>query len=167
MGKRRKHIMKFDKVKGKVLHGRGSPKRVGREWPKHYPDIKGEVIDTNRYGKDWTQKIVKGDTTTYTPEIRTANVECDFPKWGLFTGMTKYGAALVMSAQTAYVTETNMKGMGYHKNVVEVYIIGWSGNLYDEELEVWDIIEIPWERHCEIRNFEKKVRTEYWNSSEF
>ena len=33
-------------------------------------------------------------------------------------------------------------------NIAEVYIIGWEGDLYGKELEIWDIIQIPWQGFC-------------------
>ena len=92
-------------------------------------------------------KVVHG--INHRKPFKTANVNCSFKK-GIYTGMTKYGAALVMSQQEAdniYDYDFNYRGLP--SKVVEVYIIGWEGNLYGEELEVWDIIEIP-----KIRRFE-------------
>jgi len=126
------------KLKGIVTKGQGSSKLV-RE---HQPDIKGIVI--------------KGDNKTYTKEIKTANIECVFKK-GLYTGMTEYGACLVISLQDTYVANNNLYNQAYQNEIVEVYIIGWEGDLYGKELEVWDIIDIPWWRMCDDFNYNKNV----------
>ena len=117
------------KVKGKVTKGLQGPCYV----KTHHKDIKSMVV--------------KGDTKTYTPEVHTANVMCSLKK-GLYIGQTKYGGALIMSLQDSYAANNNLFNQAYQNDIVEVHIIGWSGDLYGKELEVWDIIEIPWQKYC-------------------
>ena len=117
------------KIKGEVIKGLQSPGLIR----KHHPDIKSLVV--------------KGDPKTYTPEVHTANVECNLKK-GIYIGQTEYGGAIIMSIQDSYASNNNLYNQAYQNNIVEVHIIGWKGDLYGKELEVWDIIEIPWNKFC-------------------
>ena len=130
------------KIKGKVKKGNGSPKLV----KKHYPDMKIEMI--------------KGETETYTKIIKTANLDCKLKK-GIYRGMTDYGGCMIMSLQDSHVANNDIDNQGYQNDRIDVHIMGWTGDLYGKELDVWDIIEIPWWRMCNdlqlnLRECEKK-----------
>ena len=118
------------KIKGIVKRGKGASKKVKKDWP----DIKDIVKEP-------------GVNKRYTDEIKTANVECKLRK-GIYTGMTKYGACLILSIQDTIAVQENYMDQSYQANIAEVYIIGWEGDLYGKELEIWDIIQIPWQGFC-------------------